>query len=121
MTYIYILLFTLLIKLLKHRVIRLILRHCGFHEFHHVRDLDCAGESDEGVEGGAGVEVAVFTDFGHADTVMTGRKGILGIGEDFLLEFFAWEEAGVFDFDVFIRDKSGEFDHSFREVCYLYR
>ena len=111
----------LLIKLLKHGVVRLILRHGGFHELHHVRDLDCAGEFDEGVEGSAGVEVAVFTDLGHADTVMTGRKCVLGIGKDFLVEFFAWAEAGVFYLDVFVRDESGEFDHSFGEVCNLHR
>ena len=111
----------LLIKLLKHGVVRLILRHGGFHELHHVRDLDCAGEFYEGVESGAGVEVAIFTDFGHADSVMTGRKGVLGIGKDFLVEFLAWTEAGVFYLDVFIRDESGEFDHSFREISYLHR
>ena len=52
---------------------------------------------------------------------MTGRKCILGIGKYFLVEFFAWAEAGILDLDIFVRDKSGEFDHSFREVGYLHR
>ena len=52
---------------------------------------------------------------------MTGRKCILGIGKYFLVEFFAWAEAGVFYLDVFVWDESGELNHSFSEICNLHR
>ncbi len=47
---------------------------------------------------------------------MEGGEGVLVVGEDFLVEFFAGPESGVFDLDVLAGLEAGEAYHAFCEV-----
>lgn len=50
---------------------------------------------------------------------MVCREGVLVVGEDFFVEFFAWAEAAVFDLDLLVRGVARELDHSSCEVVDL--
>ena len=60
--------------------------------------------------------IVVFTDLGAIDLLVLGRQGILFRRQQFFVEFFAGTKAGVFDFDVFTRTETGEFDHATGKV-----
>lgn len=111
----------LFIKLLKPRVLADELRHDLLHEADHGRDFHLAGKTLEFVGAGEGIGVVVFADFGNADAAVVGRKGVLVVGEDFLVELFARAEAAVLDLDVFVRSESCQIYHSSCEVVDLDR
>ena len=69
------------------------------------------GEGLEPVHDGLGFRVFVLAYAGDADAVVGGRLGVLGVGEDFLVEFFARTESGVFDLDVLADLEAGQRDH----------
>ncbi len=63
--------------------------------------------------------MVVLADLGDADAGVVGREGVLGVGEDFLVELFAGSQAAVDDLDVLAGFEAGELDHAVGEVADL--
>ena len=110
---------TLLIKLLKLRVLADEFGDDVLHEADHFVDFDLAGEALEFVYSCQGVGVVVFTDFGDADAAMVGREGVLVVGEYLFVELFAWAKAAVLDLYVNVWREAGEADHAAGKVVDL--
>ena len=52
---------------------------------------------------------------------MVGWEGVLVVGEDLLVELFAWAEAAVLDLDVLVRGETCELDHPSGKIIDLDR
>ena len=87
----------------------------GDDEFHHADGLHLIhldGFLHEAFDDGGDIVIVEFDDFGAEDAAVGSGKHFGFVDQQFLKQFLARAQSGVFDLDILVGRQSGEFDHT---------